>query len=77
VICWGSEIGKGQPHYCLDIPFVLAGKCGGYFQTGQHVAYEGASHNDLLITLMHAMGLEEDVFGDPAFCNGPLEELRA
>lgn len=77
VVVWGSELGKGQPHYCLDIPFVLAGSAGGYFKTGQHVAYPGRSHNDLLITLMHAMGNEENEFGDPAHCTGPLEELKA
>lgn len=77
VVVWGSELGKGQPHYCSDIPFVLAGKCGGYFDTGKHVKYDNGSHNDLLITLMHAMGVQENKFGNPDFCNGPLAELKA
>ena len=75
VICWGSELGKGQPHNCRDIPFVLAGSCGGALATGRHIAYDGRSHNDLLITLMQAMGVPGTTFGDPAHSGGALSEL--
>ncbi|MEZ4454428.1 MAG: DUF1552 domain-containing protein [Nannocystaceae bacterium] len=77
VVVWGSELGKGQPHHCANIPFVLAGSCGGRLKTGQHLTFDGASHNDLLIALMQAMGVEGEVFGDPAFCSGPLPGLLA
>jgi hypothetical protein len=77
VVVWGSELGKGQPHDCRKIPFVLAGGCHGWFGTGRHVEYDGASHNDLLLSLCEAMGVPTDVFGDPAHCHGPLPELRA
>lgn len=77
VVVWGSELGKGQPHYCAKIPFVLAGSCGGHFKTGQHLTFDGASHNDLLVSLMHAMGVEGETFGDPAYCSGPLPGLSA
>ncbi|HET6585489.1 MAG TPA: DUF1552 domain-containing protein [Nannocystaceae bacterium] len=77
VVVWGSELGKGQPHDCRKIPFVLAGGCHGYFATGRHVAYDGASHNDLLLTLCEALDVSTPTFGDPAFCHGPLPELRA
>lgn len=76
VVVWGSELGKGQPHDCLRIPFVLAGGCHGYFATGRHVALEGASHNDLLLALCEAMDAPTPTFGDPAHCHGPLPELR-
>ncbi|MCB9753685.1 MAG: DUF1552 domain-containing protein [Myxococcales bacterium] len=75
VICCGSELGKGQPHYNSPIPFVLAGSCGGYFATGRHLDFAGASHNDLLISLMHAMGVQQNTFGDPAHASGPLPGL--
>lgn len=77
VVMWGSEIGQGQPHYCTNIPFLLGGSCHGFFATGRHVAYDAVSHNNLLVTLLHAMGVDEDTFGDPAFCDGPLTELMA
>lgn len=73
VICCGSELGKGQPHYCTKIPFVLTD--GGFFKGGQHVAQDGRSHNDLLLSLMAAMGVPAATFGDPAFCGGPIAEL--
>ncbi|MCA9695179.1 MAG: DUF1552 domain-containing protein [Myxococcales bacterium] len=75
VICCGSELGKGQPHYNTNVPFLLAGSCGGYFATGRHLDFAGAAHNDLLISLMHAMGVMESTFGDPAFASGPLPGL--
>lgn len=77
VVVWGSDLGKGQPHYCKKIPFVVAGSCHGYFGTGRHVAYAGGSHNDLLLSVLEAMDVPQATFGDPAFCNGPLAELRA
>lgn len=77
VVVWGTDLGKGQPHYCKNIPFVLAGSCHGYFGTGRHVAYPGGSHNDLLLSVFEAMAVPQQTFGDPAFCNGPLAELRA
>jgi hypothetical protein len=77
VVFWGSELGKGQPHYCTQIPIVLAGSCGGYFATGQHVSYTSMSHNNLLLNFLEAMGVSDQAFGDPAYCDGPLAEIRA
>ena len=77
VVFWGSELGKGQPHYCTKIPIVLAGSCGGYFATGQHVQYDGMSHNNLLLNFLEAMGVQDATFGDPAYCDGPLPEVKA
>ena len=38
--------------------------------------YRGISHNDLLLTLVHAMGFkDEETFGDPALCAGPIDQL--
>jgi hypothetical protein len=35
------------------------------------------SHNDLLLSLCEAMDVPTTTIGDPAFCHGPLAELRA
>ncbi len=73
IVCCGSDLGKGQPHYCTKIPFLVTD--GGYFKGGRHVVQDGRSHNDLLLSLMHGMGVPESTFGDPAFCGGPIAEL--
>lgn len=73
IVCCGSELGKGQPHYCTKIPFLLTD--GGFFKGGRHVVQDGRSHNDLLLSLMDAMGTPAATFGDPAFCGGPIAEL--
>ena len=40
--------------------------------------FRGISHNDLLLTLLHAMGFEDETsFGDPEHCSGPIDALLA
>jgi hypothetical protein len=33
------------------------------------------SHNDLLLTLARAMGVDMTTFGDPSLCTGPITQL--
>ena len=89
VVVWASAIGESGPHTNRNVPVVLAGSCGGYFQTGrylrwgsfdettnQHGDHGGRSVNDLYLSLCHAMGLDElETFGDPQYCDGLLEGL--
>ncbi len=77
VIVWGNELGVGNRHTRRDVPFVMAGGCGGYFKTGRYLKYPaGTKHNNLLVSLCHAMGLgEQKTFGNPAYCTGPLARL--
>jgi hypothetical protein len=75
VVAWGNELGVGQTHSRTDIPFVLAGSCGGYFQTGRYLKYTDAWHNDLLVSLCNAMDVSVNKFGNPDFCKGPLSKL--
>jgi hypothetical protein len=80
VILWCNELGLGGSHTHTRIPFLLAGKCGGYFKTGRYVQFPaGTFHNNLLASLSLAMGvpLLDGKFGDPAFCTGPLPGLTA
>jgi len=80
VIMRFSEIARGNTHSHMDTPFVVAGKGGGYFKTGQFIDYPGPTdkyHNDLLLSIFNAMGVEKTVWGDPAFCTGELSELKA
>jgi hypothetical protein len=79
-VLWCNEVGKGNNHAHRDLPFLLAGSCGGYFRTGRFVDYmaggaAGHPHNNLLVSLAQAMGLPDTTFGDPAYSTGPLPGL--
>lgn len=82
VVLWCNEVGKGNNHSHRDLPFLLAGSCGGHFATGRFVDYmsngqAGRPHNDLLVSLANAMGVADTTFGDPEHCTGPLPGLTA
>ena len=72
----GLDPDYGSPHNLLEIPIVLAGNAGGYFDTGRYVSLErepielsfyssltGPAHNKLLVSLARAMGLDIDTAG--------------
>jgi hypothetical protein len=75
-VLWGNELGKGNTHSHDHVPFVLAGSASGYFRTGRLIDAKGASHSDLLVSCLNAMGVAATTFGNPAYCSGPLPGLR-
>lgn len=76
LVVWAKEMGDSRAHVCKGVPFVLAGKAGGYLtQTGRYLTYPGESHAGLLVSICQAMGLQNDSFGDPAHGTGPLAGL--
>ncbi|HEY0712516.1 MAG TPA: DUF1552 domain-containing protein [Polyangia bacterium] len=80
VVMWCIEVGKGNNHAHRDLPFLLAGSCGGRFRTGRFLDFQangaaGRPHNDLLIALTQAMGTQDTTFGDPAHVMGALPGL--
>lgn len=77
LIVWCNELGIGSGHTHDKIPFMLAGSAGGYFKTGRLVtAQKGIAQNDLLVSIANAMGLSDvTMFGNPAYCKGPLVGL--
>lgn len=77
VVVWGHEQTEGNSHQITDMPWVLAGSCGGYFKTGQNIQYSGKTNNDLMITLAQAMGLPTTTFGAAKYVTGPLAGLKA
>jgi hypothetical protein len=76
IVMLGSELSKANAHSHMDVPFILAGGAG-VLQMGRNLDFSGADvpHNNLLVALMNAMGAPTDTFGDPAYCNRPLDEL--
>ncbi len=76
LVVWCNELGIGNNHSKMNIPFVLAGGAGG-FRMGRHVRYggDGQPHNNLLVSLCNAFGVPKERFGDPRFCTGGLPNL--
>lgn len=65
VILWAPELGlwesgrPGNSHLRNQVPALLIGGCGGFFDTGQFVDLEGVAYPRLLLTVVHAMGLTD------------------
>jgi len=76
VVVWVNELGKGNSHTRDDIPFMLAGGCQGYFDTGRHMEFDGEPHGKLLVSLCEAMGFPTDSFGVPEHSQGVLAGLK-
>ena len=65
LIMYGGGMGNGNLHRHTDLPCVLAGKLGGKFQTGRHLAYpENTPMSNLLVTILDKVGVHVDKLGD-------------
>jgi hypothetical protein len=67
---------SGDNHGTMKLPWILAGKAGGYFKTGQAFKDVGKPMNGVLTEICNAMGVQVPYFGDPAV-GQPMPELRA
>jgi hypothetical protein len=77
LILWANELAKGNTHSRHDAPYVLAGRAGGALRTGRFLSYEGQNipHNNLLVSVLNALGLPDRTFGKAEWCSGPLTGL--
>jgi hypothetical protein len=76
LILWGNELGEGNTHTYKNIPWLLAGGGNSYFKMGRYIPYKDVAHNNLLLSVCHAMGLSDvTTFGVPELCTGPLPGL--
>jgi hypothetical protein len=77
LLLWGNELGVGNSHTYKNIPWLLVGG-GGYFKTGRYLQYTDQPHNNLLVSVCNAMGLDDvKTFGIPEVCTGALPGLTA
>lgn len=74
-ILWVNELGRGSSHTRNDVPYVLAGSCGGYFDLGRYIESDDEPHNNMLLSMCHAMGIPDASFGNPDYCSGVLKNL--
>jgi len=51
-----TDMQEGNTHYDKNVPWLIVGSCGGFFKTGKVVELSNAPNNQLLTTIMHAMG---------------------
>ncbi|WP_437277425.1 DUF1552 domain-containing protein [Sorangium sp. So ce375] len=86
-----NELSDGKRHDFRDLPYIIAGGCGGYFKTGQYIKVtrqsntvqdKDAPHNKLLTTLANAVGCTEEGGGPIANFGsygqpGEFDELKA
>ncbi len=72
-----NELSHGSLHSWQNMPFFLVGSAGGYFKTGRYLTFENNYHNDLLVSVLNAMGVDDTTFGRAELCKGPLSGLTA
>jgi hypothetical protein len=72
VMC--SEVSVGNTHSHKRMPLLVVGG-GWYFRTGRYLKYTDAPHNNLLVSILNAMGDNSTSFGLPSVCTGPLDNL--
>jgi hypothetical protein len=77
MVYWCSDVSWAYTHSFDGLRAFFLGSCGGAIKTGQHIAMGGQTHQKLLVTLMNAMGVIENQFGDPAYGTGPLTGMLA
>jgi Protein of unknown function (DUF1552) len=59
-------------HPRQNSPFVVAGSCGGAWQTGRLIDCAGRNHNDVYLSIAQAVGMKVTSVGLPAWCMGPM-----
>jgi len=76
LVVLGSELSRGNSHSHMDAPFILAGGAG-ELAMNRNLDFSGGdiSHNNLLVAILKVMGIPATEFGDPSYCNRPLNEL--
>ncbi len=70
----GSDVAKGNLHSHDNMPLLMAGHGAG-FRMGRYVQAGSRSHNELLLSILQGLGGTQTVFGDPAFCTGPMPNM--
>src|SRR5206468_5565447 len=71
LILYGGGMGDGNLHRHSNLPCLMAGKLGGQFETGRHLASKlDTPMSNLLLAILKKAGVEIDAIGDST---GPLE----
>ena len=72
LIVYGSGLSDGNRHAHEDLPVAIVGR-GGNFRLGQPIVYpKGTPMNNLFLTLLDRMGVQQETIGDST---GRIEHL--
>jgi len=74
VVYWCNELAKGNSHSRNDSHYVVAGGAGS-LKMGRYLKFnykDTVRHNNLLLSLINAMGIADTSFGKADWCTGPL-----
>jgi len=64
IVYFASEMGEGSSHDPKNLPIVIAGRGGGAITPGRLLDRPGYGNGNVLISLMHAMGVPVTSFGN-------------
>ena len=64
IVYFASEMGEGSSHSGNDLPIVIAGGGAGRITPGRLLDRPGQGNGNVLIALMHAMGVSVSTFGN-------------
>jgi hypothetical protein len=62
IVLLGSDVGDGRNHRGANLPLVLAGKGGGSLSPGRRIDAGGVPHEQVLLALIRAMGVNQASF---------------
>jgi|RhiMetdeSRZDD1v2_1073273.scaffolds.fasta_scaffold01201_8 hypothetical protein len=72
IVLYGSGLSDGNRHTHEDLPLLIVGR-GGNFRLGSHIVYpKGTPMNNLFLTLLDRMGVQQESLGDST---GKIEQL--
>jgi hypothetical protein len=72
-VLWANHMESGDSHQAVKLPWILAGKCNGFFKVGQSLTETGKNNTHVLATICNAMGVPVTSVGD----GQPMPELTA
>jgi hypothetical protein len=58
LVLWGNHMETGDTHYTQRVPWMLAGKAGGYLATGQCASSSGRPINDAMAEICKALDVQ-------------------
>jgi hypothetical protein len=72
-VLWANHMESGDSHQAVKLPWILAGKGGGFWKQGISLSDTGKNNTHVMATICNAMGVPITSFGDGA----PMPELKA
>jgi len=72
-LLWANHMESGDTHGATKLPWILAGKCNGFWKQGISIMDSGKNNTHVMATICNAMGVDVKTFGDGA----PMPELKA